>query len=325
MITTSTKQFEKNWKVSGLVPDIKDDRDYILTSADFKVGDGPADSYDLRTFAREIENQGAVGSCVGNATASCLELYALSKLDLHKDFSRLFIYWNARDLGNITGDEGAYLRDGLKSCNTLGVCEESFWPYIESDVNEYPSNAAYDEARKNRNITYERITNTDIAAFKNAIFNGMSVVIGMALSSSFYSITGPLADQNYVGILEDADFIGGHAMNVVGYDDNLNGGSFIVENSWGESWGDLGYFALPYDVWINDAYDAWTCTNLKIDMLNTDDDYVPGPSIPSFTDISDIYEKVDEIIQEASVFFTSRSKFNKRAPELRAKKLKGLS
>ena len=38
----------------------------------------------------------------------------------------------------------------------------------------------------------------------------------------------------------------GHMMTIVGYDDNISGGAFRVVNSWGEEWGDGGYFWLKY-------------------------------------------------------------------------------
>ena len=39
--------------------------------------------------------------------------------------------------------------------------------------------------------------------------------------------------------------LGGHAVLAIGYDDSQ--GRFIVRNSWGQKWGDKGYFTMPYD------------------------------------------------------------------------------
>jgi hypothetical protein len=35
-------------------------------------------------------------------------------------------------------------------------------------------------------------------------------------------------------------------MTIVGYDDMVNGGSFIVANSWGNTWGYKGFAYIPY-------------------------------------------------------------------------------
>lgn len=39
----------------------------------------------------------------------------------------------------------------------------------------------------------------------------------------------------------------GHAMTIVGYDDYKNGGSFLVVNSWGATWGNNGYMWMNYN------------------------------------------------------------------------------
>ena len=38
--------------------------------------------------------------------------------------------------------------------------------------------------------------------------------------------------------------VGGHCVVLVGYDDSKS--MFIVRNSWGTSWGQEGYFMMPY-------------------------------------------------------------------------------
>jgi hypothetical protein len=46
---------------------------------------------------------------------------------------------------------------------------------------------------------------------------------------------------------KDEKLYGGHAVCCVGYDDSIEGGRFIIRNSWGDKWGDKGYFYMPYD------------------------------------------------------------------------------
>jgi C1A family cysteine protease len=53
-------------------------------------------------------------------------------------------------------------------------------------------------------------------------------------------------------------FLGGHAVLAVGYDDFYQ--RFMVQNSWGTSWGIKGYFTMPYAYLLdpNLSSDFWT-------------------------------------------------------------------
>jgi C1A family cysteine protease len=56
----------------------------------------------------------------------------------------------------------------------------------------------------------------------------------------------------------DEVILGGHAVLAVGYDDSEQ--RFIVRNSWGDEWGDGGYFSMPYAFLTerNLSSDFWT-------------------------------------------------------------------
>ena len=69
---------------------------------------------------------------------------------------------------------------------------------------------------------------------KRSLINGNPVVIGFKVEESFYSAKTVFEPDNL-----GSD--GGHAMCVVGFDDDKYGGSFEVINSWGPSWGNNGY------------------------------------------------------------------------------------
>jgi C1A family cysteine protease len=57
--------------------------------------------------------------------------------------------------------------------------------------------------------------------------------------------------------------LGGHAVLCVGYD--LDKEVFIFRNSWGENWGDKGYFYLPFAYVLNAnlAEDFWTIQRMS--------------------------------------------------------------
>jgi len=116
--------------------------------------------------------------------------------------------------------------------NKFGICEESIYPFVESKVNDKPTDTAYAEALKQKVKEYRRIPGLSsftlgdevaITGMKIALAKGYPVTISIKLGKTFYSLGSihKLEDQNYIGV--NSDLIGGHAMNVVEYDDSLDG------------------------------------------------------------------------------------------------------
>ena len=213
---------------------------------------------DLRNYCSPVEDQGQLGSCTGNAVAGLVE-YLDRKSGKNLDVSRLFIYYEERVLeGSISYDAGAYIRDGIKVVNQKGAPLESIWPYTVNKFKTKPNAAAYADALKRRAGTYEKCAN--FAAVKNALARSFPVVIGFDVYDSFYNITsnGIMPYPN----VNTEQLLGGHAVALVGYNDNTN--RFIARNSWGTGWGDRGYFYMPYQVIQNTnmSNDFWTITSV---------------------------------------------------------------
>ena len=158
--------------------------------------------------------------------------------------SRLFVYYNERVIeGTTTSDSGARLRDGIKSVATQGVCAESDWPYVITKFAEQPFKAFYDSALSTEATSYFSL-DQDIVQFKQCLSSGFPFVFGFTVYDGFESPdvarTGTL---NLPGASEHV--LGGHAVLAVGYDDATS--TLTVRNSWGASWGQSGYFTMPYD------------------------------------------------------------------------------
>lgn len=205
----------------------------------------------LRQFAPLVENQKGYGTCVGWSSA----YYGRTILNARRNnltnkseitsqaFSPVFTYLNSNVDDDYNCQGGAYISRALKTMVELGT------PYFE-DYNvlcdtEVPAELMK-AAESNKIKDYTRLYGQDepnivkIEAVKRAIINGNPVIIGFMVQNSFY------AAQN-VFEPDDSEFVGGHAMCVVGYDDNKYGGSFEIINSWGQNWGNDGYIWVRYD------------------------------------------------------------------------------
>ena len=212
---------------------------------------------DLRGQCPAVYDQGNLGSCTSNAMGSAFQFEQMKQQVENFMPSRLFIYYNTRVLeGTVSTDAGATLRNTLKTMVDTGVCPEKMWGYGKC-FKKKPSDDCYVEAVKHKVVEYLRVTHS-LYEIKLCLAEGFPVVFGMMLYESFMSDnvtnTGivPMPNLTTEGVL------GGHAVKAVGYDDSKN--CLIVKNSWGTSWGDKGYFYLPYDYVTlpNLTADYWT-------------------------------------------------------------------
>jgi C1A family cysteine protease len=228
----------------GWVPDLPDRRDHLyVTSWRTSL---PA-AVDLRRNCPPVYDQGQLGSCTANAIAAAFE-YDLQAANL-PDFmpSRLFIYYGERLIeGTVREDAGAMIRDGIKVVAKTGVCPESEWPYDVSQFAERPPARCFTDARRFAALSYARIDNDRAVrslSVRARLAAGHPVVFGFAVHESFES--DEVAHTGVMPMPEPGEaLLGGHAVLAVGYDDTAQ--HLIVRNSWGASWGQAGYFTMPY-------------------------------------------------------------------------------
>jgi C1A family cysteine protease len=213
---------------------------------------------DLRKKFPPVYDQGYLASCTACALCSIIQ-YLQPKFQ----GSRLFLYYNERKLeNNIPDDTGATLSSGIECLLKYGVCPESMWPYVINKFAVKPDDKCYVNALEHQALKVNNINET-LQTMKSSLANGNPFVVGFLVYQSFESInvirTGIVPMPN----MKKEQVLGGHAVVCVGYNDLSQ--KWIMRNSWGSSWGDKGYFYLPYNYLLNPnlSTDMWTITKME--------------------------------------------------------------
>ena len=193
-----------------------------------------------------VGSQGQQSSCVGWA-AAWLKSYH-ERIEEGWDFRQATTFSPAWIYNQINRgrDEGSNPVHALRLIVSSGAATLATMPYDPSDHLAQPSNRAIAEA--SQFLALEAYTLRSVEGWKAALTHRVPFVIGIPIYPSFHRLSGTGSAYNNLS----GESQGGHAVVVVGYDDDRFGGSFKVLNSWGQGWGDRGFFYLPYNV-LRDA------------------------------------------------------------------------
>jgi C1A family cysteine protease len=269
---------------TGWLPPMPDLRDYTQDQKDIKamtkklgMGAGKmkaSTSVDLRKWCSPVENQGSLGSCTAHAGIGIVEYYEKRAFNKYFDGSRLFLYKTTRNLMQVTGDAGGWLRCAMGAMVLCGVPEEKYWPYNTDNFDDEPGAFVYSIADNYEALKYfchdpqgAKVPYPDVlASVKKYLEAGIPSMFGFWGFPSFEKsdVKGGIP---YPCSGETAQW--GHAIVAIGYDDekiikNLScnkqtKGALLIRNSWGKEWGDKGYGWMPYDYVLNNlAQDFWS-------------------------------------------------------------------
>jgi len=201
-----------------------------------------------------ILDQGQEGACTGFGLAAVIN-YLLWKKHQEEGgkvptrVSPRMLYHMARIYDEWPGEdyEGSSCRGAMKGWHRHGVCTERLWPYRTKFV---PPREGWQQDAARRPLgAYYRIDKDSIADMQAAVREVGAIYVSATVHKGWFlkaSETLPLIPF----VEEEA---GGHAFAITGYTSQ----GFIVQNSWGEGWGCLGFAILGYEDWVRNGSDAW--------------------------------------------------------------------
>lgn len=192
-------------------------------------------SYDISGFLPVVRNQGNQGSCVAWATGYYLKSFhenyedILDGVSTNHEMSPAFIYNQIKVAGC---DEGSNVQRALDTLSASGIPAWDVMPYDENDCATQPDEIQKTLAIPNKIKSYHYLDQDKVFEQTKAfLYNDQPVVIAIAIDRNYFGAR----DENGIYIYRKfKESSGGHAMLVVGYDDEMN--AFKVVNSWGEGW-----------------------------------------------------------------------------------------
>jgi len=195
-------------------------------------------SYDWRdvdglNYVTPIKNQASCGSCVGFATISALE--AVVQIEIGEifdcDLSESHLFF----CGGGSCGGGWFPEDAADFVENVGVVDELCFPYSSYDLN-------CDQKQSNWKSRVIKAKNTGYTSenqnIKDALITYGPLLTTFEVFDDFSSYNGGIYEHVW------GKKVGGHSVAIVGYNDDP--GYWICKNSWGEGWGEEGFFNIKY-------------------------------------------------------------------------------
>jgi len=238
---------------SGVFKDAQIFGDNFLSPAPHN-GYLPAEVYNTECLP-PVDTQGSQGSCVAWAAGYYHLTHEVARTNGYWDttrsdhqYSPAFIYNHI----NFGTDSGSHYSDACDFIEEHGCATMAAMPYTDTDYTAWPSTEVYYDAMPFRaKESYSIYVGDDpgILDLKQHLYTGRTAFMGITVRDPFYGFD---ADTNVYVVSHAAEpYSGGHAVTLVGYDDTKatadGPGAFLLVNSWGEGWGDYGFFWISYE------------------------------------------------------------------------------
>jgi PGF-pre-PGF domain-containing protein len=240
--------------------------------------------YDLREEGgiTGIRNQAFAGTCWVHSSLASLESYLMHSRSENWDFSENHVK-NTLVSSYQNGFDRTFHYDGGLDLMTVAYLTRWDGPVTEpddpyDDLSPISSSDVTVAKHVQQVIMLPGLNHSD-SLFKWAIMNYGAISVAMHDDNSLYFNK---ENNSYYCYNENAELT--HAVSMAGWDDNFDrnkftpaapgNGAYIIKNSWGDNWGDDGYYYISYydtvigkDVYARDTGRAYT-TNFVITAGN---------------------------------------------------------
>lgn len=244
----------------GMKVDRKKAEAIPLVEKPLGFGDNLPKSYSLKKYVPNIGDQGDHGTCVGWSSTYYLASmeYAIHRnitkpIELkYSSYDPYYTYLSIVDKSSYSScEDGTFLEDACKHLSKNGAKRK-----INNELSCGDDLSKFNDDQSILDFTdfvrvYDWLDDMEenVTAVCQSIVDKHPVVFGIYVPASFFDIgnDGLFKPTNYEREHPVSTAEGGHAMTIVGYDDEKFGGCFTVVNSWGEDWGDDGFLYMKYD------------------------------------------------------------------------------
>lgn len=192
----------------------------------------------------EIKNQQSVSSCVAHALSTILEYYGQKEYNKTILLSTDYIYGNRTN--STHKDKGMIIRDALGCAKKYGDVFYSIVPLnteVPSVIQKFEErDTSIDNDAKNFMIkSYFQLFDNESVKY-NLYMNGPCIC-----SVNWYKYD--IKDDVLI-FDKKSKQTGSHAMVIYGWNEK----GWLIQNSWGKTWGNKGTCILPYDTKFNSIW-----------------------------------------------------------------------
>jgi hypothetical protein len=227
-------------------------------------------TYSLRKYApipQQQKGQTCVGWSLGYAALSISynKMFKITEPNLKEilAFDPVFTYALSKGEERTTCDSATSFYFTIKQMLASG-CKRLIMPpsFMDCEDNVYHYTDAFSAPFKpsdvfSLNLADFKSNEEKVKFLKSVLSDGKPLTIGMNTPKSF---AGDRGSENTLSSglwipKKDEEFLGGHAMCLIGYNDTKFGGAFEIMNSWGKDYGDGGFIWIKYSDFFKYIYE----------------------------------------------------------------------